>query len=684
MLVRSVRCDWATTSWSGSTMAAYWRGRWTIPLHSRVCRPHHICRSASQVPSKNHVTAEHSISPNVNNVRANHTRTLVLLRKTISFLPRVSLGVESQGRLNSPAFWCDLLESTNATLSSGPTAASPTACISVCGIGEISGAQELVTAMLDDPFSDPAHSAILRNRWENRPNIIMVEYGLSTMLEHSSEVRKLNSPSAWLLQYPYDIQLFELPTLDSISEANVKATQLLWTSDILVLVCDPLLVPIVTLAARAKRLLNRPNTILVFTSVAPSAHRRSQVSEELSNLGCEPGRILFLDPVQAVRATAGLQTNSDFSLAVERYQNASLSSRVSSLGTAVGELLGGRESTDGSLSSLHTQTALVQIQSALDAGGESLACTAERISQVFTGLAKLRSEVADVRERAEKEVLGGSSDVESVLAQDTKRMKAMLESLSFWNMVWAVDEIEAIVNAPIRLDWCKELEDELILQTGRLSCAQDRLCKSTFDLLSTLVPPSPYSSLHSPLLHNRLQQLASAPSYALTSAMLTLPVRDRRAQLTKYCTSQLHREAQSTVAGAFIGVLGGAGVSWWLAIGSHILSFGPGAEIASAIGVGAIVAVGSLRWAVGKWERAKRKWIQDLERVSDGTKRDLKASLQHTINQNVVIVAETACQRLEKLASKGQEEVEAVEAELHALQIELGSCTISRLRKPLQ
>ncbi|KAI6166145.1 hypothetical protein EDD17DRAFT_124319 [Pisolithus thermaeus] len=684
MLVRAVRCGWATISWPGLPTAACLHDRWIVLSPSRVRRPHHKCRSVSQLSSKNDASTGHAASPNLNNICTNHTRTLALLRKTIDFLPRASPVIANQGQLNSFAFWCELLESTSAELSSGQTSASPKARINVCGIGESSGAKEMVTALLDDPFSDPVYSDILRNRWESRPNVIMVEHGPSPTFENHSEVGKLNSPSTWLLQYPYDIQLFELPTFDSMSEGNIKAMKLLWNSDILILVCDPLLVPIVALAARTRRLLNRPNTILAFTSSTPSEYRRSQVTKELSDLGCEPGRILFLDPMQALRATTSLQTDSNFSLAVERYQNASLSSHISSLGVAIGELLGERESTDASSSSLRTQTALTQIQSALDDSGEGVACAAERVSQVFAGLAKLRSQIEGVRDRVEKEVLGGPNDVESALAQGANRMKAMLGSLSFWNIVWMVDEIEAMVSAAVRLEWCKELEDELILQTGRLSCAQDHLWRSTSDLLSTLAPPSPYSSLHSPLLHNQLQQVASAPSYALTSAILTVPVHDRRAQLTKYSTSRLHQEAQKAVVGAFVGFLGGAGVSWWLAIGSHILSFGPGAEIASAVGVGAIIAVSSLRWAVGKWERAKRRWMQDLERVSDGTKRDLKTSLHRTIDQNVVIVAETACKRLEELAVKGQEEIGAVDAELQALRLELSSCTISSSRKRLR
>ena len=75
--------------------------------------------------------------------------------------------------------------------------------------------------------------------------------------------------------------------------------------------------------------------------------------------------------------------------------------------------------------------------------------------------------------------------------------------------------------------------------------------------------------------------------------------------------------------------MAGTGVSWWLVIGDHFLSLGggSGSEVATAIGAGTLVGIGALRWAVGKWERGKRNWMQDLERVSAGTSRDLKVCL---------------------------------------------------------
>jgi len=78
------------------------------------------------------------------------------------------------------------------------------------------------------------------------------------------------------------------------------------------------------------------------------------------------------------------------------------------------------------------------------------------------------------------------------------------------------------------------------------------------------------------------------------------------------------------VLGALGGVLAGTGVGWWLTIGEHLLNLGAGSEMATAIGAGTLVSISALRWAVGKWERGKRRWMQDLERVGAGTSRDLK------------------------------------------------------------
>jgi hypothetical protein len=100
--------------------------------------------------------------------------------------------------------------------------------------------------------------------------------------------------------------------------------------------------------------------------------------------------------------------------------------------------------------------------------------------------------------------------------------------------------------------------------------------------------------------------------------------------MIEYPTARLHLTAQRTVLGMSGGIVGGAGVGWvgwmgWLVGNSEsLLGSLFGMEPVTAMGVGALTAVASVRWAVGRWERGKKKWWQDWRRVGEGLERDLR------------------------------------------------------------
>ena len=49
-----------------------------------------------------------------------------------------------------------------------------------------------------------------------------------------------------------------------------------------------------------------------------------------------------------------------------------------------------------------------------------------------------------------------------------------------------------------------------------------------------------------------------------------------------------------------------------------------GIDAGTAVGIGILSAVASIRWAGGKWEKSKKRWWQNWSRVSEGLDRDLK------------------------------------------------------------
>ncbi|KAH7925514.1 hypothetical protein BV22DRAFT_1064712 [Leucogyrophana mollusca] len=602
-------------------------------------------------------------------------QTLTLLHKTASLLPRALPTTDGSDSIESSRFWEDVLTSAGSELSSR---AAPDAClrIAVCGVDEWSGSRDLITALLEDPFtSDETYSDIVRNRWKNHPHSIVIEHGSSTALANHSEEARLSVPSPWLQHFSFPVQLCEYPALSS---GSGRYSHKLVDGDVLVLLWNALTTPLPALVASVGHLLRRPNTFLVISPSTSSDHLLTHVAKTLSDTGIKPGKILSIDPARALSGLSSLKSNPTSPTAVLKYQDDFLGSQLSTLSQSLAEYFGAGGSDNASLARLRTQTALAQIRSALEAGSASVARAHGAINVVCEGARELRRRVEELRARVELEVLGASGDtgrVEKALKDGTKEMQILLDSLSWWKMLWRVDEVGVMVGGALDKHWCKELESQLMMQTGRLSSEQQVLASSTFAFLSTLVPPSPSSAFHSPLLVNQLQQLTSSPTYALTPTSLIKPIHSRRAQLIEHTTTRLHRNAQSAVLGTFGGVFGGAGVGWWLTFGEGFVALGTGAGAESAVGVGMLVAVGGMRWAVGKWEKAKRRWMQDLERVGDGSSLRftfaVQANLQRIVDDNVTVVPVTACGRLHELITKRQEEVDQIKDDLNALEAEL-------------
>jgi hypothetical protein len=167
---------------------------------------------------------------------------------------------------------------------------------------------------------------------------------------------------------------------------------------------------------------------------------------------------------------------------------------------------------------------------------------------------------------------------------------------------------------------------QLILHTGRLSTLQQSMTESAFTLLST------HQNVPSAVLRNTLLQLKGLPKYHLTPESLTRPLFTRRDQILQYPTTRLHIAGQRAVLVMSGGVATGAGISWagWLGwllgSGEGLLGF-VGMDAGTAVGVGILSAVASIRWAVGKWEKSKKRWWQDWSRVGEGLDRDLKVCL---------------------------------------------------------
>ncbi len=177
-------------------------------------------------------------------------------------------------------------------------------------------------------------------------------------------------------------------------------------------------------------------------------------------------------------------------------------------------------------------------------------------------------------------------------------------------------------------------------------------------------------ALQSPVLQNSLSQHSSHPSFAITPTTLLAPLQSRLSQLT-FATNRLHRAAQhlllTTFSASALSTVSGYGL--WA--GAYL-------DGTTAFGGAALAATLALRYTVGRWEKAHVRWWQDWARVAQGLGRDLRSSLESTLDTRVFVVPESACDGLDKLVETRREELAALEEDVSRLSSELGEVKHSK------
>ena len=93
--------------------------------------------------------------------------------------------------------------------------------------------------------------------------------------------------------------------------------------------------------------------------------------------------------------------------------------------------------------------------------------------------------------------------------------------------------------------------------------------------------------------------------------------------------------------------------------------------MATALGITSLVSIGFLRWAVGRWERAKGWWWDDWNRVGKAVERDLREEVRQCLANQVFIVPIKACDGAEDLAKKREGDCEDIKARLDELEQKL-------------
>ncbi|KAH8119582.1 hypothetical protein DFH11DRAFT_1723085 [Phellopilus nigrolimitatus] len=539
--------------------------------------------------------------------------------------------------------------------------------VAVYGPDAAPSARTLVAALLDDPLStDEALHDAIRDRWKDAPDDVQ-QFEHAPSISSSADTTAL--PSPFLTRFAGPISLTELRS-PSPSPSSPTLAPLL-AADVPILVRTPFLAG----PSAFSPYLHNPHALLVLdTALDPASATGTLVCARAGAAhGVSPQRVLCIDVSRAARGLAALRASSgpasEKADAVRRYQSDVLGSRLPVLLSALEETI-----SRGPVS-LHADARDALARHAVDAGENTVRDAKRETDDVRARVGALRAHVLEERERAFTEILGGGDAVDlkegkekGPIAQGVERVAAdvrpTLDGLAWWRLPLVVDDVSTRVDRAVGRTYEKQFENELVFHTGRLAALQTRFVADTTALVAGLPPP-----LHSSVLQNTLAQLASAPSFRLapptpsplspSNAGLLAPLRARTAQLA-HATRALHLAAQRTLlSSALATALSSAlGYAAWL---SSVL------DGASAAGAGALGALLGLRWAVGRWERARRAWWADFFRVGGGLERDLRSGLGAVLERQVCAVPEEACRGVGSAVQRREAEVGRVEEELEGV-----------------
>ncbi|RDX47937.1 hypothetical protein OH76DRAFT_1405492 [Lentinus brumalis] len=541
----------------------------------------------------------------------------------------------------------------------------------------MSGANELVTALLEDPFVSNEQKQTLRSRWKSQPEgsrSVRIQYGTSP----SADGDVVHVQSSWLQNFglPVEVTEFKSPSIGVLPDPEIAKA--LFTADVPIVLCNPISTPVATAATYPGLPLSREHTILAVLSPSPAHPATAAHNSQVEGLASQGNvRVVFVDPARALHGLGMLDGGVASPISVQRYQDDVSGSNISSITHTVKELL-----PQGSpnvplaarVTAVHAQTGRALIKDALATSRAVLRKAELEADAVLTATSALRSQMEEAKAKVHLEVFGvegkDGDEIAKAVAQAKKSVQPTMDSLQWYKLFWRVDDVREVIIAAVDRAWCRDLERKLVFHAGRLAALQTSFTEAANSLCRSFPPASAY---HSPVLHNSLARIASAPSYPITATVLTGPLHTRQSQL-RFPTERLHASAQRAVVGMSGSVLGGFGVAWagWateLQLFGGLIDIGMSPE--TALGVGMLGAAVGVRWAVGRWEKAKRRWWKNWDRIGEGLERDLKATLTQTMHGHVLVVSEAACSGLDGLVGKRRAEVEELQDEVQTLEAEL-------------
>lgn len=229
--------------------------------------------------------------------------------------------------------------------------------------------------------------------------------------------------------------------------------------------CNPITTPLSTILAAPLP----HDTILVLSSSVSQVDIDKIIQLQLSTSPPHRGshfrrsKTISVDPKRAIQAIHALQSDRQSVTAIQKFQDNFIGSKISTLTDALHDKLKS-DSSASPLLALRTKTALCRVQDALCAGLTSIREMRYDLNQVFLDVSNLRAKIEEAQARIELDVLGNRMTVDEVaeaIRLAEAEMRSVMDRLTWWRMIWRVDEISSIVGHAVARTWCHALEERV-------------------------------------------------------------------------------------------------------------------------------------------------------------------------------------------------------------------------------
>ncbi|KAI9442631.1 hypothetical protein H4582DRAFT_1929692 [Lactarius indigo] len=665
-LVFSVRGRLAYYSRRGVGHDLSWLAAGKAKVHSRFYAAAAVAHKVSSTPPV--LKSSFASSTTKPQDKLGHASTLTALHKARELVTRI-LPPQSP----ELSFWNDILRDvSDETSRCSLTSNGENITIVVYSVDEFSGGEALVSALLQDPFSPEEENRRITGRWEGREQDTRLDIDTPVSAEGASpsSSQVIHLSSSFLTSLPSPVRLIEVRQSRELSQDHLR---LLYTAHIPIVLLNPLTTPLAALSPHTTSDTKStvlpyplpPHALILITSPSPIS-TSSSVPPPIFDLGVSPDRVFLVDPARALSSIRALRTNPSDALHVQRYADDALGSGLSALKRQLQSVPTAVQKGDALVN-----TTIGVLRNGLHSAEAELHEAAD--------LARaLRSDAERAREDAQRAVFGpahesvrltpsaastlktgtaSTNKVRAAMAHADGTVQPVLDNLTWWRILWAPDDAGWRVRQAVRDAWVGSIASGLLPALAALPSTQSRLADSARDQLATALPPA----LRSCVLLNALEQRAHAPSFALEPRALFAPLDRRLARLDAGPTTVLARAAQVLllrVAGSI-----GTGVG----AGALLLAHGVG----EATGAGLLVAAAGVRWAIGRWDKARKAWRADWVRVKEAAERDVQTALDEALETQVLIVPVHAANGVEEIIAKREDEIGQMRREIDKLDTEV-------------